>query len=90
MTDQYGATVYIRFYDTTASLVWPDSVNAYYLNQGQTGSYGLACATGHQICYGASNADGSQYWGVGVNGDQACSACCLTCDGATQAVTLAP
>jgi hypothetical protein len=92
MTDSYGSTVYLRFYDETPQppLVWPDASNDYYINNGQTLSYPLACTPGDTVCYGAENATATAFWGVNIDNSQTCTACCFSCDGQTHAIAFTP
>jgi hypothetical protein len=82
-----GLTVYYKFYDETANLVWPSSTTAYTINYGQTFQSSLSCTAGDQICFGASDATG--YWGVGEFNNENCSSCCYTCSNVTESIGLA-
>jgi hypothetical protein len=91
MTDSYSGAVDLRFFDTTANLVWPDATNAYYITHGQTIAYPLACSPGHQVCYGgADDATQTLAWGAGIDGTMSCTNCCGTCNGQTYAINLTP
>ena len=74
-----GHDMALRFFDKSNNRVWPGSNQAYVLNGAET--YRLACIPGAQVCLGAtlhSSSDNS-YWGIGIDGDQGCSACCYSC-----------
>lgn len=88
LSDLHGARVWLRFYDETANLVWPDNTNAYFLDAGQTFSYPLDCTPGDSICYGAEDDARTGYWGVGLDNQYTCNSCCATCDGKTYSDTL--
>jgi hypothetical protein len=74
-----GLGIYIRFFDETNDIVFPNSSQVYSIGSGRTGSVKLSVKRGAKICYGAepSNLDGS-YWGVGLDDDQSCASCCNT------------
>jgi hypothetical protein len=90
MTDSYGATIDLRFYDETAGLAWPNSTEVYFVISGQTLSYPLACTPGHLVCYGAENQSQTAYWGVDIDNSQSCASCCFSCDGQVHAITFTP
>jgi hypothetical protein len=72
-----GLGVYVRFFDETNGLVFPNASQAYVINSGRSGTVKLTVKRGAKICYGAepTNRDGS-YWGVGLDNDQGCASCC--------------
>jgi hypothetical protein len=72
-----GVGIYIRFFDETNDLVFPNSSQVYSVNSGRTGVVKLSVKRGAKICYGAepSNQDGS-YWGVSLDNSQGCASCC--------------
>lgn len=84
----YGIRTWARFYTADCRLVWPDNVNAYPINNGQTGTYALDCTPGESVCYGAEDDGRSVYWGVDLDCGSSCNACCYPCDGKTHPVTL--
>jgi hypothetical protein len=73
--DGYG--IYIRFFDETNDLVFPNSSQVYSINSGRNGTIKLSVKRGAKICYGAEPAslDGS-YWGVSLDDSQGCASCC--------------
>lgn len=72
-----GLGIYIRFFDETNDIVFPNSSQVYSISSGRTGSVKLSVKRGAKVCYGAepSNRDGS-YWGVSLDNDQSCASCC--------------
>ena len=72
-----GWGLYVRFFDETNNLVFPNSSQAYVINSGRTSTIKINVKRGAKICYGAEpiNRDGS-YWGVSLDNDQGCSNCC--------------
>jgi hypothetical protein len=68
-----------KFYDRANNLVWPSANTHYEMSAGSSRAVSLNCKTGANVCFGATSADRSQYWGVGVNGDHGCENCCATC-----------
>jgi hypothetical protein len=72
-----GLGIYLRFFDETNDIVFPNSSQVYIVNSGRTGVIRLSVKRGAKICYGAeaSNLDGS-YWGVDVDNSQGCASCC--------------
>lgn len=73
-----GYRIDFRFYDETNGLVWPSSTENYYTpGYGIPTSQNLSCNTGATVCYGGNT--GSIFWGVGLNNNQSCSNCCISC-----------
>jgi hypothetical protein len=72
-----GQGLYVRFFDETNNLVFPNSTQAYIINSGRSGVVRLSVKRGAKICYGAepSDRDGT-YWGVSLDNNQACASCC--------------
>ncbi len=72
-----GLGIYLRFFDETNGLIFPNSSQAYIINSGRSGTVKLTVKRGAKICYGAepTSRDGS-YWGVGLDNDQGCASCC--------------
>jgi hypothetical protein len=72
-----GSGLYVRFFDETNDLVFPNSSQVYIINSGRTGVIKLSVKRGAKICYGAepSDLDGS-YWGVSLDDNQSCASCC--------------
>lgn len=82
-----GEDIQYRYFEFTAASstspvgVWPGSGRVYV-----TRGYSLRntsrfrCNTGRLVCYGGESRDTQQYyWGVGIDGDESCSRCCVTC-----------
>ncbi len=76
-----GKKMYWKFFDVDQKLVWPAPPNAYTGAENVRYTSSLLCNVGKKICYGATEnlSSNSPYWGVGINGDQACPSCCYTC-----------
>ena len=74
-----GFDMEVRFFDRTNGGVWPGSGEVYVLRGDDT--YRLACTPGARVCYGARarNSPYTNYWGVGLDGDEGCDRCCYTC-----------
>jgi hypothetical protein len=72
-----GLGIYLRFFDETNDIVFPNSSQVYSVSSGRTGVVKLSVKRGAKVCYGAepSNLDGS-YWGVDVDNSQGCASCC--------------
>lgn len=72
-----GDGIYIRFYDETNDIVFPNSSQVYSIGSGRTGVVKLSVKRGAKICYGAepTSQDGS-YWGVALDNSQDCASCC--------------
>ena len=72
-----GVGVFVRFFDETNNLVFPNSSQAYVINSGRSSTIKLTVKRGAKICYGAepTDRDGS-YWGVGLDDDEGCTNCC--------------
>lgn len=63
---------------STPDEIWPSSSQLYYTGGlGQEYTHRLTCTPGQNICYGAKT--GNRYWGVGIDGDERCSDCCIAC-----------
>ena len=63
--------------------VWPGGGQVWItsgLGQ-QSQPHGLSCTPGYGVCYGASrrNSNNTSYWGTGIDGDNQCTDCCVTC-----------
>lgn len=80
--------VQIKFYSQDRKgHQWPNSTNAYNLDDSQVHSYRIGCLGGEKVCYGAwVTGNSNTYWGVGYNNSQRCSNCCYTCSGGTTQV----
>jgi hypothetical protein len=74
-----GLGLYLRFFDETNDLVFPNSTQVYIINSGRTGTIKLSVKRGAKICFGAENSDlDGYYWGVDVDNSQGCASCCNT------------
>ena len=84
-----GEDIQYRFFEFESSAsprpvgVWPADPRRVYVTAGLNIRYRsrLACTTGRLVCYGGEPGDSQQgyYWGVGIDGDEDCSRCCVTC-----------
>jgi hypothetical protein len=71
----------LRFYDATNNLVWPRSSEVYVLPSGETRQETLTCRTNVNICFGArTDPEGTNYWGVDLDGNRRCDDCCTPCE----------
>jgi hypothetical protein len=72
-----GSGLYVRFFDETNNLVFPNSSQAYIINSGRSSVIKLSVKRGAKICYGAepTDRDGS-YWGVSLDDNEGCTNCC--------------
>ena len=68
--------LYVRFFDETNNLLWPNKSQVYVINNGRSSVFRLSVKRGAKICYGADSIDGNFYWGVSAEGDKACPDCC--------------
>ncbi|TAH64674.1 MAG: serine/threonine protein kinase [Rhodopseudomonas palustris] len=80
-SNSVGLRVGIRFYDGSKRQQIDPEQGQHALSIGKTQTYKVPCQSGVNICFGAwGEREAFQpFWGVGRNGDQACSDCCLTC-----------
>lgn len=83
--NNYHRSIMVEFYSQHRNAAWPGGGRAYVLEPGESGSYDLSCRSTEQICYGAwVQADPRYYWGSGMDDEEGCSQCCMTCSkGAT-------
>jgi hypothetical protein len=69
--------LYVRFFDETNNLVFPNSSQVYTINSGRTGTIKISVKRGAKICYGVETADlDGYYWGVSLDNSQSCASCC--------------
>ena len=74
---QDGIGLYVRFFDETNDLVFPNSSQVYVVNSGRTSVIRLSVKRGAKICLGAERSDlDGYYWGVDINNDKGCAGCC--------------
>ena len=72
-----GLGLYVRFFDETNNLVFPNSSQVYIINSGRTSTIKLSVKRGAKICYGAEPTDlDGYYWGVSIDNSQGCANCC--------------
>jgi len=84
-----GRGLLVKFYDRTSGGVWPTSSTAYVANPGGSVVRTLSCTRGNRICYGATtDPSTTRYWGIGLEGNRGCDACCNTCDDVSVSRTL--
>lgn len=72
----FNGGLFVRFFDETNNLVWPNSSQVYVINNGRSSVFRLSVKRGAKICYGADSGNGAFYWGVSAEGDQSCPDCC--------------
>jgi hypothetical protein len=66
----------VEFYSQSGG-AWPGGNQQYNLSETQT--FTLKCDSGEKICFGAWRDHQTIYWGVGKNGGEGCTSCCITC-----------
>jgi hypothetical protein len=72
-----GVGLYVRFFDETNDLVFPNSTQAYIISSGRSSTIRLSVKRGAKICYGSEPTDrDGTYWGVSLDDDQFCASCC--------------
>src|SRR4051812_9131326 len=72
-----GLGIYIRFFDETNDIVFPNSSQGYSIASGHTGVVKLSVKRGAKICYGAEPSNLQDiYWGVDIDNSQGCDSCC--------------
>ena len=82
-----GEDIQYRYFEFTSSSstrpvgVWPGGGLVYFTRGlSVTNTNRLRCNTGRLVCYGGESRDTQRYyWGVGIDGDEGCSRCCVTC-----------
>lgn len=74
-----GPSVGLRLFDVTHNGVWPSSTDVYVIPFATTKTIDISCIPGAQICFGANSTGGALFWGLGLNRDRTCAACCTTC-----------
>ena len=79
-----GENIQFRFFGFLSRRpveVWPSGGLVYVtrgLNQKHTSQ--LSCTSGRLVCYGGESRDTQRYyWGAGIDGDEGCRSCCVTC-----------
>ena len=76
----YEYTVQLEFYAQDRDAAWPGGGQAYVLDDYEVHTYRLNCWAGEKICYGAwVDGDSDTYWGVGLDDQEGCEDCCVTC-----------
>ena len=89
VTNSTGLAIGVSFFSQARpGHAWPDANRNWPMIPGATADYNLACETGERICYGAFAPYRREFWGVGIQGNQACSNCCFSCDGTIHAINL--
>src|SRR3954447_20639423 len=72
-----GLGIYIRFFDETNDIAFPNSSQVYSIASGHTGVVKLSVKRGAKICYGAEPSNLQDiYWGVDIDNSQGCDSCC--------------
>ena len=76
-----GYRIDYRFFEYRGSEqtgVWPRQGRQYSTSRFEEEySSDLQCTVGRKVCYGGKTGD--RYWGVGIEGNRSCTACCWTC-----------
>lgn len=85
--DFSGEVIYLRFFSQNRNWVWPGGSNVFVLLPDGVQRYvRLRCKRGEKICYGGQTQSGSKFYGVGINGNFSCAACCYFCRGGAGSV----
>lgn len=75
-----GRGIAVRLFDKSNNLVWPGGGQYWYADPGRSVDVVIACQRSARICFGAETEPRtSSYWGVGLDGNRGCDACCFTC-----------
>jgi hypothetical protein len=77
-TNNAAYIIYMRMFSSNRSWQWPAGGGSWVLDDRQQHCLRLACNVGEQICFGGSDNAGRN-WGVGMNNNVSCTACCGTC-----------
>jgi len=86
-----SATINVAFYDGGNREPIDPSNGQVYVQNGQSRlTYAIKCAPAQNVCYGAVEQGSAlnPYWGVGFEGKQGCTGCCLLCPGGAASVNL--
>jgi serine/threonine protein kinase len=81
-----SGTVNVSFFDGSDRTQIDPVPGRFYIHNGnRTQTYQVSCTAGQSVCYGASvQGSGLQaFWGLGRDGKQPCSGCCMSCPAAT-------
>lgn len=77
----------LEFCSLDRDFSWPGGGQAFVLDGSEPVAFPLNCEAGEAICYGAwVDGDPDTYWGAGRDCAEACSDCCMTCDGSESEV----
>jgi len=77
-----GSGLQVRFFDRNSTRVWPNSSEVYVIGPGGSATFDIECDRDHLICFGAETDPPSGiFWGVGLDGAEGCSECCVVCEG---------
>jgi hypothetical protein len=77
---QAGSQVQIKLFDETNGGQYPEQNIVYVLPVGQTKNVNIACIPGAKVCFGGEDQFSSGiYWGVSLENNQSCTACCAVC-----------
>ncbi|MBX3577234.1 MAG: hypothetical protein KF723_08490 [Rhizobiaceae bacterium] len=80
MTNAHPRAVVVELVSQTRSHRWPGDGKVYLLEKGERKSVPIECNGGEKICYAAwVNGNDRVTWGIGPDGDKACSDCCSLC-----------
>ena len=76
-----GYRINYRFFEYRGSEqtgVWPGQGQQYHTRRFEEEyTSNLQCTVGRKVCFGGNTGD--RYWGVGIEGNRSCTACCWTC-----------
>ncbi len=79
MVNNTSYIMYIKLFSKSRNWVWPAGDNVYVLADRNEYSMRISCRVGEKVCYGGFWLTGNEYWGVGRDGRQGCTGCCITC-----------
>jgi hypothetical protein len=89
LTNSAPFTINVKLFSQTRNgWQWPSSKRHWILDDGKQHTLKAGnCQPGEKICYGGSYDNNKTYWGAGIDGNQGCTNCCITC-GASHAWNL--
>jgi hypothetical protein len=90
MKNDTGGGIAVEFRSRDRDHRWPGGDQVYFLDTGERKSVGIACNAGEALCFAAwVNGNDAVSWGVGPDGDRACTSCCRICvSGVTETIDI--
>jgi hypothetical protein len=80
-----STTVHVAFFDGSNRARVDPLDGRHYIHSGNnTQTYRVSCTPGQNVCYGAATQGPGlkPFWGVGGNGKENCTGCCMSCPAA--------